>query len=373
LTQKNIKVAIIGVGNCASSLVQGLNLFRSQSVDSWQSYGLMHEFIGGYAPSHIEIVTAYDIDQRKVGYPLHQACCAKPNCTKVFFDLPKNQGPMVQRGPLLDGMADHMLEYAEAERFVVSQQSEPKLEQVVQHLKEVGAQVLLNLLPVGSQQASEFYMEAALQAGLAVVNGIPVFIASNLHWQEKFQTAGLPVLGDDVKAQFGATIVHRALVDLCRKRGVKLKRTYQLNTGGNTDFLNMLDKKRLGSKKISKTESVQAVAKERLQGEDIHIGPSDYIPWLKDNKICHLRIEADLFGGIPLELDLKLSVEDSPNSAGVLVDALRCAKLALDRGLKGAIEGPSAYFFKSPPIQFDDASAYQMVEDFIYAGVKSGD
>jgi myo-inositol-1-phosphate synthase len=274
-------------------------------------------------------------------------------------------GAQVRMGRTLDGIADHMAEQPEGRTFQAAEAAEPSKDDVVEALRDSGAHVLVNYLPVGSQQATEFYAECALEAGVAMVNSIPVFIASDPVWAERFASRGLPIIGDDIKAQLGATIVHRTLTDLFRKRGVKLDRTYQLNTGGNTDFLNMLERKRLASKKISKTEAVQSVAAERIEDDNIHVGPSDYVPWQNDNKVCFLRMEGQLFGGVPMNLELRLSVEDSPNSAGVAIDMIRCAKLALDRGLSGPVDPASAFFCKHPPQQMSDDHAWQALEDFI--------
>jgi myo-inositol-1-phosphate synthase len=268
-------------------------------------------------------------------------------------------------GQILDGYAEHMREYGDRYTIIPATAPEPSRRQVVQTLKDSGAQIMMNYLPVGSEAATRFYAECALEAGLAFINNIPVFIASDPAWSSRFAEKNIPLIGDDIKSQLGATIVHRALTDLFRKRGVQLERTYQLNTGGNTDFLNMLDRTRLNSKKRSKTESVQAVAAQRLHEENIHIGPSDYVSWQKDNKICFIRMEGKLFGDVAMNLELRLSVEDSPNSAGVAIDAIRCAKLALDRSQGGALIGPSAYFCKHPPLQYTDHKAYQMTEAFI--------
>jgi myo-inositol-1-phosphate synthase len=275
-------------------------------------------------------------------------------------------------GRILDGMSDHMLEYEEKYRFAASDAAQPEAETVVKILRDSGAEVLLNYMPVGSEQATRFYAECALSAGMGLVNNIPVFIASDSTWADRFKAAGVPLIGDDIKSQLGATITHRVLTDLFNKRGVKLERTYQLNTGGNTDFLNMLNRHRLASKKKSKTEAVQSVAAEPLAGENIHIGPSDWVAWQKDNKVCFIRMEGRLFGDVPMNLELRLSVEDSPNSAGVAIDAIRCAKLALDRGIGGSLEGPSAYFCKHPPRQFTDEEAYRRTEAFIAKGSDKG-
>lgn len=360
---KNIRIAIAGIGNCASSLIQGVHYYKNKSIE--EAIGLMHWEIGGYKPSDIEVVAAFDIDKRKVGKDVNQAIFEKPNCTTVFCNQLPESGVIVQMGRILDGVADHMKEYDENFTFLPADETEPTKEKIVQILQDSGAEILLNYLPVGSEEAVRFYASCALEANVALINNMPVFIASDPVWARRFEEKNLPLIGDDIKSQLGATITHRMLADLFKKRGVKLERTYQLNTGGNTDFLNMLDRKRLTSKKISKTEAVQSVVAKRLENENIHIGPSDYIPWQKDNKLCFLRIEGKLFGDVPMNLELRLSVEDSPNSAGVAVDAIRCTKLALDRGQGGVLYAPSAYFCKHPPRQFTDDVAFQMVEQFI--------
>ncbi|MBB5716119.1 inositol-3-phosphate synthase [Sphingomonas aerophila] len=360
----SIRIAVVGIGNCASSLVQGLEHYREGTNDA---VGLMHWEMGGYRPSDLKVVAAWDVDRRKVGKDVAEAIFAKPNCTAVFAPNVPSTGTIVRMGAVLDGVADHMDEFPEERTFVVANDAQPTKEDVVAELKRSGADVLMNYLPVGSQQATEFYAECALEAGVAFVNNIPVFIASNPEWAAKFEAAGVPIIGDDIKAQLGATIVHRVLTDLFAKRGVKLDRTYQLNTGGNTDFLNMHNHRRLASKKISKTEAVQSVAAERLSDENVHIGPSDYVPWQNDNKVCFLRMEGQLFGGVPMNLELRLSVEDSPNSAGVAIDMIRCAKIARDRGLAGVIDPASAYFCKHPRHQVTDDQAHEAVEQFIKA------
>ena len=358
-----IKIAIVGVGNCASSLVQGIQYYERVRPD--EAVGLMHWKIGGYRPHDLEVVCAFDIDERKVGKDVAEAIFEPPNCTTVFCeDLPKT-GVVVQMGRILDGVATHMKDHPEARTFLPSDHSESTPEQIILALQRSGAEVLLNYLPVGSEQAARLYAECALAAGVALVNCIPVFIASDPDFAKRFADRGIPIVGDDIKAQLGATITHRTLVDLFRKRGVKLERTYQLNTGGNTDFLNMLNRSRLASKKESKTEAVQSVAAERIPDENIHVGPSDYVAWQNDNKVCFLRMEGRLFGDVPMHLELRLSVEDSPNSAGVSIDAIRCAKLARDRGQGGILTAPSAYFMKHPPRQFTDDEAYAMMEAFI--------
>ncbi|QNA86205.1 inositol-3-phosphate synthase [Sphingomonas sp. So64.6b] len=361
---KTINVAVIGIGNCASSLVQGLAFYHKGSNDH---VGLMHWDLGGYKPSDIKVVAAWDVDTRKVGVDVSDAIFAKPNCTAVFCaDVPPS-GVKVKMGNVLDGVAEHMADYADDRTFIVADLPQPTKAEVVAALRESKADVLMNYLPVGSQKATEFYAECALEAGVAFVNNIPVFIASDAVWAKRFEDAGVPIVGDDIKAQLGATIVHRVLTDLFAKRGVKLDRTYQLNTGGNTDFLNMSNHRRLESKKISKTEAVQSVAAERLTDDNVHIGPSDYVAWQNDNKVCFLRMEGQMFGGVPMNLELRLSVEDSPNSAGVAIDMIRCAKLASDRGMGGPIHPASAYFCKHPPIQMTDDLAQLAVEDFIAA------
>jgi myo-inositol-1-phosphate synthase len=311
------------------------------------------------------MVAAFDIDQRKVGKDVSEAIFASPNCTTVFCkDLPKT-GVVVKMGKILDGFSEHMKGYDDPHTFVLSQAPEPSKADVVEELKATGAEILLNYLPVGSEQATEFYAECALDAGVALINCIPVFIASNPLWAAKFKQKNIPLIGDDIKAQLGATITHRTLTDLFQKRGVQIDRTYQLNTGGNTDFLNMLNRDRLSSKKESKTEAVQSILNQRLDDENIHVGPSDYVAWQKDNKVCFIRMEGRLFGDVPMTLELRLSVEDSPNSAGVAIDAIRCCKLALLEGKGGVVYSPSAYFMKHPPQQYTDNEAYQMTEDFI--------
>ena len=358
-----IKIGVVGIGNCASSLIQGIHYYGEKNSED--ATGLMHWDIGGYKPYDIEVVAAFDIDRRKVGKDVTEAIFEKPNCAAVFAgDIPRS-GVTVQMGRILDGFSKHMENYDEKYTFVPADGPEPDKEKIVGILKESGAEILLNYLPVGSELATRFYAECALEAGLGLVNNMPVFIASDPRWAERFKERNLPIIGDDIKSQLGATIVHRILTDLFRKRGVKLERTYQLNTGGNTDFLNMLNRTRLLSKKKSKTEAVQSVAEQRLDEENIHIGPSDYVAWQKDNKVCFIRMEGKLFGDVPVNLELRLSVEDSPNSAGVGIDATRCCKLALDRGEGGVLYGPSAYFMKHPPRQYADDEAYRLTEAFI--------
>jgi len=360
---KAINVAIVGVGNCASSLVQGIAHYQNGGAN--EQIGLMHWDLGGYRPRDIKFVAAWDVDRRKVGKDVAEAIFEKPNCTAIFCDHVKPTGTVVEMGHVLDGYAEHMGEYPDDRTFLLADAKEPTKDEVVQRLRETETDVLLNYLPVGSQQATEFYAECALEAGVAFVNNIPVFIASNEGWAQRFRDAGVPIIGDDIKAQLGATIVHRVLTDLFHKRGVKLDRTYQLNTGGNTDFLNMSNKGRLASKKVSKTEAVQSVAEHRLDDENIHVGPSDYVAWQNDNKVCFLRMEGQLFGGVPMNIELRLSVEDSPNSAGVAIDMIRCAKLAKERGMSGPIYPAAAYFCKHPPKQITDDEAYEQLEAFI--------
>lgn len=360
---ETIRTAIIGTGNCCSSLIQGLFYYRNVDGNHDLVPGLMHNVLGGYRIADIEPVAAFDVDQRKVGKDVSDAIFTRPNCTKVFFrDVPKS-GVTVQKGPVLDGVAPHMLEYHDKERtFLVN--SEPPVD-VAAELKKTKADVVINYLPVGSEEAVKYYAKCALEANAAFINCMPVFIASNEEWAKRFSDKKIPIIGDDIKSQVGATIVHRTLTKLFSERGVKIERTYQLNTGGNTDFLNMLSRERLKSKKISKTESVQSQLPERLASENIHIGPSDYVPWLNDNKICFIRIEGKKFGDVPIELEARLSVEDSPNSAGVVIDAIRCAKLALERKVGGPLTSASAYFMKHPPEQFADYDARRMVDEFI--------
>jgi myo-inositol-1-phosphate synthase len=358
-----IRIAIVGVGNCASALVQGLQYYRHKNPA--EAIGLMHWDIGGFKPSDIQVAATFDIDQRKVGRDVHEAIFEPPNCTTAFCKQLAPSGTIVQMGRILDGLSDHMKDHPGHRTFLPSDLPQPDEDAVVSILKESGAEIMLNYLPVGSEQATRFYARCALKAGLAFVNNIPVFIASDPQWAQRFEQKGLALIGDDIKSQLGATITHRVLTDLFKKRGVRLERTYQLNTGGNTDFLNMLNRHRLSSKKKSKTEAVQAVAAHRLDDDNIHIGPSDYVPWQNDNKVCFIRMEGKLFGDVPMNLELRLSVEDSPNSAGVAIDAIRCAKLALENGIGGALESPSAYFCKHPPRQFTDDEAFQLIENFI--------
>jgi len=358
-----IKVAVIGIGNCASALIQGIHYYRKGDLQA--AVGLMHHRIGGYGPGDIDIVAAFDIDRRKVGRDLAEAIFAPPNCTKIFFPGISSTGVTVRMGRLGDGFSAHMQGYPEGQTFLPSQDPQPSQEEVVALLKASGAEILLNYLPVGSEEATRFYVECALEAGLGLINNIPVFIASDPAWAERFRERRLPLIGDDVKSQFGATILHRTLTNLFKERGVRLERTYQLNTGGNTDFLNMLNRSRLNSKKISKTEAVQSVMASPLADENIHVGPSDYVPWQKDNKIAFIRMEGRIFADIPIDLELRLSVEDSPNSGGVVIDAIRCCKMALDRGLGGPLYSVASYFMKHPPRQVPDDEAFALTEAFI--------
>lgn len=355
-----IRIAIAGVGNCASSLLQGLEYYRSHSAEDLA--GLMHPSIDGWGISDVEVVAAFDVDRRKVGLPVEKAIFAKPNCTKVFQSALPVSDVVVEMGPVLDGVPAHMADYPEDQAF---RPAEAEPVDVAARLRETGAEVLICYLPVGSEQAVRHYAEACLAARVAMVNCVPVFIASDPAWAARFREAGVPIVGDDIKSQVGATITHRALTRLFGDRGVRLDRTYQLNVGGNTDFLNMLERSRLQSKKKSKTESVQSQLDSRLEDAAIHIGPSDYVPWHHDKKVAFIRMEGRGFGDVPLELELRLSVEDSPNSAGVVIDALRCAKVGLDRGIGGPLEAPSSYYMKSPPLQVRDSLAYEAVDAFI--------
>ncbi|MBI5576207.1 MAG: inositol-3-phosphate synthase [Deltaproteobacteria bacterium] len=359
-----IRVAVAGVGNCASALLQGIEFYRNAPAHAAEDFipGLTNRDLGGYLPGDIRIVAAFDIDRRKVGRPVGEAIFAPPNCTKRFVaDMPAG-GPVVLMGPVLDGVAPHMKDYPEDQTFLPSDEHPCDVEAV---LRESGAEILVNYLPVGSEAASRYYAEACLAAGVSLVNCIPVFLASDPAWAERFRLRGIPIVGDDIKSQLGATIVHRALARLFSERGIRIRRTYQLNTGGNTDFLNMLSRQRLQSKKISKTEAVTSVLTHSIPDEDIHIGPSDYVPWQKDNKLCFLRIEGEGFGGLPIEVELRLSVTDSPNSAGVGIEAIRLCRLGRDMGLAGPLLAPSAYFMKHPPVQLPDDEARRELEEFI--------
>ncbi|WP_448189527.1 inositol-3-phosphate synthase [Azospirillum sp. sgz301742] len=353
-----VRVAVAGVGNCASSLVQGVRYYRDAADDA-EVPGLMHVRLGGYHVGDVTFCAAFDVAATKVGRDLSEAVFAEPNNTMRFADVPPLDVP-VHRGPTMDGFGKYLSGFVE--------ESSAPVDDVTAILRRTRADVLVSYLPVGSEQATRWYAERALEAGCAFVNCIPVFIASDAAWTRRFAERGLPLIGDDIKSQVGATIVHRVLANLMRERGVRLDRTYQLNFGGNTDFLNMLERERLESKKISKTQAVISQVGHTLPKGDCHIGPSDHVPWLTDRKWAHIRLEATAFGGVPLSIDLKLEVWDSPNSAGVVIDAVRCAKLALDRGIGGPLEGPSSYFMKSPPVQFTDAEARLRTERFIESG-----
>ncbi len=353
--QKKVRVAIIGVGNCASSLVQGVHYYRNARDDD-QVPGLMHVRLGGYHVGDIEFTAAFDVVDTKVGLDLSQAIFAYPNNTVKFADVPP-LNVRVHRGMTHDGIGKYLAE-------IVKKAPGPT-DDIVGILRETKTDVVVNFLPVGSEMATKWYVEQVLDAGCAFVNGIPVFIASQDYWARRFQERKLPIIGDDIKSQVGATILHRTLTSLFVDRGVRLDRTYQLNFGGNTDFLNMLERERLESKKISKTGAVTSMLPYTLPADDVHVGPSDYVPWLSDRKWCYVRMEGTTFGDVPLNLEAKLEVWDSPNSAGVIIDAVRCAKLALDRGISGPLIGPSAYLMKTPPRQFKDSAAREMIEAFI--------
>jgi myo-inositol-1-phosphate synthase len=355
---KSIKVAIVGLGNCASSLVQGVEYYKN-AKEGETVPGLMHVNLGGYHVRDVKFVAAFDVNARKVGKDIAKAIYAEPNNAEVFAKV-KKTGAKVYKGPTMDGIGKYLKE--------VITISKKKDANVVEVLKKTGAEIVVNYLPVGSEKATRFWVEASMKAGCGFVNCIPVFIASNKTWAKRFEKAGLPIIGDDIKSQVGATIVHRTLANLYLDRGMPVDKTYQLNTGGNCDFINMLERERLNSKKISKTNAVKSQIEargEKIDDVNIHVGPSDYIPWQKDNKVCFIRIESRHFGNLKSNLELRLSVADSPNSAGVVIDAIRCMKLALNNNLKGALIAPSAYFKKSPPKQFEDREARRMVEEFI--------
>src|SRR5262245_40600998 len=350
-----VRVAVIGVGNCASSFIQGLHYYRN-ARETDRVPGLMHVNLAGYHIRDVEIAAAIDIDKHKVGKDVAEAITTWPNNTFAVAKVPRT-GITVQRGMTHDGLGKYLSK--------IITKAPGSTVDVVQLLKDTKTDVVVSYLPVGSEEATKWYVEQILEAGCAFVNCIPVFIAKEPYWQRRFEKKGLPVIGDDIKSQVGATITHRVLTRLFVDRGVRIDRTYQLNFGGNTDFLNMLERERLESKKISKTNAVTSLIPYGMPGDDVHVGPSDYVPWLLDRKWCHIRMEGTTFGDVPLNLEMKLEVWDSPNSAGVVIDAVRCAKLALDHGLKGALIGPSAYFKKSPPQQFPDDQARQMTEEFI--------
>ncbi len=354
--KNKVRVAVVGVGNCASSLIQGVHYYRDAKPED-RIPGLMHVDLGGYHIRDIEFVAAFDVDTEKVGQDLSQAIFAGQNNTYKFTDVP-HAGVTVQRGPTLDGLGKYL------RQVIIESEAQPV--DVAQALRDAKADVLINYLPVGSEAGARFYAEQALQAGVGFVNCIPVFIAKDATWQARFRAAGLPIIGDDIKSQVGATITHRVLARLFEDRGVRIDRTYQLNFGGNTDFMNMLERERLESKKISKTNAVTSqITSQELAAENIHVGPSDYVPWLHDRKWCYIRMEGTTFGDVPLNMEVKMEVWDSPNSAGVVIDAVRCIKLALDRGMSGALYGPSSYFMKSPPQQYTDDIARAKVETFI--------
>ena len=355
MNSRKVRVGIVGVGNCASSLVQGLSYYRDAKGNE-PVPGLMNVEIGGYHVSDVEVSAAFDVNASKVGRDISEAIFAQPNNTQRFAAVP-HSGIIVNRGKTLDGIGKYL-------RDEIEESGEDESD-VTEILRQSKTDVLVSYLPVGSQKASEWYEERALEAGCAFVNCIPVFIASNPEWRKRFEERGLPIVGDDIKSQVGATITHRMLARLFADRGVRIDRTYQLNFGGNTDFLNMLERERLDSKKISKTNAVTSQIDYLLPGTDVHVGPSDYVPWLEDRKWCHIRVEGTTFGDVPLNLELKLEVWDSPNSAGVVIDAVRCAKLALDHGVGGALLAPSAYFMKSPPEQYHDDVARDRVDEFI--------
>ena len=361
--RRRVRVAIVGVGNCASSLIQGVRYYRDASPDDFVP-GLMHVDLGGYHVRDIEFVAAFDVDREKVGKDVAEAMWAGPNNTVKFCEVPP-LGVKVARGMTHDGIGKYLSD--------VITKAPGETADVAGILKETGADVVVNYLPVGSEEATKWYVEQALAAGCAVVNCIPVFIAREHYWQGRFEQRGLPIIGDDVKSQVGATIVHRTLARLFRERGVRLERTYQLNFGGNTDFLNMLERERLMSKKISKTRSVTSQLDYEIGADNVHIGPSDYVPWLRDRKWAQIRLEGRSFGDVPLNVELKLEVHDSPNSAGIVIDAVRCCKLALDHGLSGTLEGPSAYFMKSPPRQYTDNDARRLTDEFIAANGQATD
>jgi myo-inositol-1-phosphate synthase len=364
--ERRIRIAIVGVGNCAASLLQGLDHYRHQKQTA-DHLGLMHYELGGYLPENIDVVCAFDIDKRKVGEPIEEAIKAPPNCVYPINESIEEIGVEVQMGHILDGVSEHMKNHPPHRTFIPS---DARPADVVRQLKQSGAEILLNYLPVGSEEATKFYAECCLAANVSLINCIPVFIVSNTDWGTRFAEKGIPCIGDDVKSQIGATIIHRTLTKLFNDRGIKLNKTYQLNTGGNTDFLNMLNRRRLESKRISKTEAVQSQLDVRMDEESIHIGPSDYVPWQNDNKVCFIRMEGLGFAGVPMNLELRLSVQDSPNSAGVTIDAIRCCRLARDRKIGGPLTSIAAFTMKHPPIQFSDSEAKCLVEKFIEGSIE---
>ncbi|WP_225769946.1 inositol-3-phosphate synthase [Inquilinus sp. Marseille-Q2685] len=363
MSSKPIRLGIVGVGNCASSLVQGLTYYRDTPGGNEPPPGLMNIELGGYHVGDIEVASAFDVAASKVGRDVSEAIYAPPNNTHRFADVAPT-GVRVERGNTLDGLGKYLRDRIE--------ESDEPVADVAGVLRQSGTDVLVSYLPVGSQHAAEWYAERALEAGCAFVNCMPVFIASRPEWRQRFEEHGLPIIGDDIKSQVGATIIHRMLTNLFRERGVRLDRTYQLNFGGNTDFENMLERERLESKKISKTQSVMSQLDIPLAAENVHVGPSDYVPWLSDRKWAYIRLEGTTFGGVPLNAEVKLEVWDSPNSAGIVIDAVRCARLGLDRGIGGALVGPSSYFMKSPPQQFTDAVARERTLRFIAGDPQSG-
>ncbi len=358
-----INVAVIGVGNCCSSFVQGVQYYK-KAKECDLVPGLMHVNLGGYHISDINFVAAFDIDKNKVGKDLAQAIYAAPNNTYKFCDV-EPMGVKVERGMTHDGLGKYLSQ-------IIEKAPGPTAD-IVKILKETKTDVVINYLPVGSEEATKWYVEQVLEAGCGMVNCIPVFIAREKYWQQRFEAKGLPIIGDDIKSQVGATITHRVLTRLFADRGVKLEHTYQLNFGGNTDFMNMLERERLESKKISKTNAVTSQLDYKMDPDDIHVGPSDYVPWLKDRKYCYIVMEGRTFGDVPLKVEAKLEVWDSPNSAGVVIDAVRCVKLAMDKGIKGSLNAPSSYFMKSPPVQYHDDEARRMVEEFIKVNANTAD
>lgn len=351
-----IPIALAGIGNCASALVQGIQFYETRTA------GLIFPVVGRYRARDLKIVAAFDIDSRKVGESLENAVFAKPNCANIFQADLAQTGVTVKMGPIHDGLPEHMAEFSDDESFIVSQ---AKPVDIARELDNSGAQILVCYLPVGAEVAVKAYAEACLVAGVALVNCVPVFIASDQYWGEKFRSCGLPIIGDDIKSQFGATIVHRALARLLNDRGVTIDRMYQLNTGGNTDFLNMIERSRLQSKKVSKTQSVVSQLDQSIEPQNVHIGPSEYVRWQRDNKVAYIRIEGRGFGDVAVEAEMRLSVQDSPNSAGAVIDAIRFARLGLDRNLAGPLIEPSAYYMKSPPQEMHDTEAYESVKRFV--------
>jgi len=363
--RRSLRIAIAGVGNCASSLLQGIDYYRDLAPGDDEAWGLLHFEMGGYRPGDVEVVAAFDVDRRKVGRPLHEAAFAPPNCTRAVSDRIRPGPVVVQMGPPHDGVAPHMADYPEEVSFRVADEAPVDVARV---LEQSGAEILVCYVPVGSTKAATAYAEACLATGISFVNCMPVFIVSDPQWGERFRAAGIPCAGDDIKSQLGATILHRTIARLFADRGVRIERSYQLNTGGNTDFLNMLSRERLLSKKVSKTEAVTSQLPYEIGAENIHIGPSDYVAWQKDNKVCFLRVEGRGFGGAPIELEARLSVQDSPNSAGIVIDVIRYVKLARERGLAGPQLPICAWAMKHPPVQMRDATAASRIEEFLADG-----